>query len=104
MIGRDVIFKGLEMQFGSGESISFIANSGQVMNINQLIATATRSWDEQKIEEHCPREMQAFLNEGMFSIFGGGDKIVWKFTNTGQYSVKSGYEVLSNTALDTEGW
>lgn len=46
--------------------------------------------------ENCPEVMQKDLRGRIFSIFGGSDRFLWRFNQSGDYTVKSGYKILSS--------
>lgn len=56
-------------------------------------------WDIYRLLS-CPNnEVLNALRQKLLYVFEGVDKRVWSYTNNGEYSVKSGYEVLHKCDL-----
>lgn len=60
--------------------------------VNQIIALSSRMWNEAVVQKSCNPGIHNYLKDRMFSIYGGR---VWKY-NFGEYTIKSGYQLLSN--------
>ena len=62
--------------------------------VEVLINQATRRWRNEVID-HCFSLIEAEVIKGIpLSSTSQLDKLIWPFTPTGQYSVKSGYRFL----------
>ena len=109
--GREVILKGALWRVGDGQHIRIWGDNwlplknkakvtspqilGQVnTSVAVLINESTRSWRSDVID-HVFELAEAAIIKGIpLSSFSQEDKLIWPFTPSGQYTVKSGYRFL----------
>ena len=129
--GRDVILKGALWRVGDGKQIKIWGDNWlptkyqpkvvsqmifgqQNSSVEALINQQTRSWESEVID-HCFNVAEAAMIKSIpLSSSPQPDKLIWPFTPTGMYSVKSGYRflseesnvqpLLSNSSSQGAGW
>lgn len=108
MIGRETIANNIKWSVGNGESICIRENrwliqgfiGGQASQtepfwVSELINTETREWKQQVIQQLYE---PSIANEILAIPLGQQpqlDMLLWTGTKTGQYSVKSGYNIAT---------
>lgn len=61
------------------------------MKVAEFINPTTKVWDKGKLESYIPpEEMQKICNIPI-SLVGAQDKLIWRHTSSGKYTVNSGY-------------
>ena len=110
--GREVLKKGGRWRVGNGKDISIwsdawlpsistprVSNSMGIdfpeVRVNSLINAQTRNWDEDLLQAlFKPEEVQLIrgISLGDVSV---RDRMIWPHTQSGTYTVKSGYNLLS---------
>ncbi|KAL4621404.1 hypothetical protein ACB092_06G225000 [Castanea dentata] len=91
LIGRDVILKGALWR---PKVISPIIFEPQNSSVEVLINQSNCRWRSEVID-HCFNLAEAKMIKNIpLSSTSQPDKLIWPFTPTGQYSVKSGYRFL----------
>ncbi|KAK5802174.1 hypothetical protein PVK06_029757 [Gossypium arboreum] len=71
------------------------------MNVNQLIEAETNTWDKELIHKIVDEDTARHILSITISGTNTGDMLVWKYEGSGEYTVKSGYRVLSTELLQT---
>lgn len=106
--GRKLIMDGVQWNVGNGESIQFWNDSwvpsisgGKVSPIHpdvddrtmvsQFINPITKRWDEGQLKLCIPINQVQEVSKIPISISGARDRLIWRDTKTGVYTVKSGY-------------
>ncbi|MCH94197.1 ribonuclease H protein, partial [Trifolium medium] len=68
------------------------------ITVNELMNTNVKSWNKEKIESIFPLHItNRILNTPLFDMIEE-DSLIWEDNIHGQYSVKSGYKLMSNAA------
>ena len=116
--GHDVLLKGAKWRVGCGKSISVWLDawlppldhlrvlSPQVegfenLKVFDLIDPESNSWDENLLHGLFIPEEVNLIKSIPLCITLVEDKLVWPFTASGEYSVKSGYNFLAMNNLET---
>ncbi|XP_058201480.1 uncharacterized protein LOC131316197 [Rhododendron vialii] len=106
--GRNLIQEGVQWSVGNGESIQFwddnwipdlngtkVASLPNVqrepLKVVEFINHVTKTWDSEKLKCVVPAAEVEAICKIPISLTGLPDKLIWKHTNSGNYTVKSGY-------------
>lgn len=76
LLGNKSFWKELTCKFGQGitfNSIQFNNTEDRTMNVNQLIISTSRWWDEDLLTRSYPEVMQNDIRWKLFSMYGGND-------------------------------
>ena len=117
--GRDVLLKGAKWRVGFGKSISVWLDawlppldhprilSPQVkgfedLKVFDLIDPESKRWDENLLHGLFVPEEVSLIKNIPLCITSVEDKLVWPFTASGEYTVKSGYNFLVKVNSNTQ--
>lgn len=75
----------------------------QETTVSTIMHQNSRSWDVWKILDTFPRNQVAKIIATPILPAGEQDKLIWPFSKTGSYKVKSGYHIekVSRSEKDT---
>jgi hypothetical protein len=111
---RQILMNGYRWSIGNGNNIKVMSDpwlrekegtwipSPQVqgaynITVNELMVENVKMWDKVKIESLFPQHIaKCILGIPLFDTFEE-DKLIWVDSKYGQYSVKSGYNLLLNS-------
>ncbi|XWS32954.1 hypothetical protein CRYUN_Cryun22dG0035200 [Craigia yunnanensis] len=102
--GRDVCLKGMDIQVWGGNQSYIVDNSIKMVNkgsreglpkLSQLICPLTHTWNTKKIDFQPNHDINQKVFMKALSVYGGQDRLVWKFNHRGDYSMKSAYHMLA---------
>ncbi|KAG5527030.1 hypothetical protein RHGRI_028084 [Rhododendron griersonianum] len=106
--GRKLIKEGTQWNVGNGELIRLwedkwipdilggvvskpVGNFVDEVKVAEFINPTTKVWDRGKLECCIPLEEVQKICNIPISLVGAQDKLIWRHTNSGKYTVKSGY-------------
>lgn len=107
---QNLLKSGLKWIVGNGESINIWKDpwisskparpatgpGGEThphLKVKDLINNISKIWDEQLINRLLSQEDVQYVRNIRPSITNGEDKLIWSYTSTGAYNVKSGYHL-----------
>ena len=67
---------------------------GTSTKIDSFICLRSHNWNYEAIEQHLNQDLKHRILRKTFSIMGGQDRYVWKYSYDGEYSVKTVYLVI----------
>lgn len=100
-LGRDLIIKGIDMQIWSENSVEVTSCMNNIIKLAHLISHTNNTERMKNIGDRPMLESN--LANRAFSLFGGSDMIVWKFTSSGDYTVKTSYKLLNAQEISLDG-
>ena len=97
-----MVLKSVDVQVWSGQQ-TIVANGVLVQqddnnfpHLKGLVCPLTHTWKSYQALSNLNHDELRILQHRAFSIFGGQDKIVWKFNNNGDYTMSSAYWIFFN--------
>ena len=111
LIGRDVLVEGSRWRVGDGESINvwrdpwlpsvflpFVSSQAAAgrenLRVRELIKSGTNEWNSLLLQQlFCARDI-ALIESIPLCSSKVDDTLIWPFTPSGSYTVKSGYRFL----------
>ena len=115
--GRDVLMKGATWRVGCGESIgvwndawlpsleyprmlSNMVTSFEDMKVNDLVDPVSNQWDAGLLQGlFSSQEVELIMSIPLCRTYIE-DKLIWLYTSSGNYTVKSGYNFLTAAKTD----
>lgn len=91
-------------QINSGQQVSlhspfwWNASSGNHnLKVHDLLDTSASSWNQDQVNQLFPLEAQHHILSTPFALDGTPDRLIWKLSPDGTYSVSLGYHLLLTT-------
>ena len=105
LVGKDVCKKGIDAQIWNEEqafiSQNFIKNTisepgKESHKLNHIINPFSHTWQTSNATSILSHDEACLIHLRTFFIFGGQDRLVWKFNSSGDFSIASAYRMLFN--------
>lgn len=118
--GRDILRTGLIKRIGDGADTNIwndnwlprnfnmrpicIVSANPPSQVSELIVHATKSWNEQALEEHLLPMDAEIVRQIPISYKAQQDFYAWQYERSGSFSVRSCYRLVVETKYRREAW
>ncbi|KAG2240190.1 hypothetical protein Bca52824_090951 [Brassica carinata] len=118
LYGRELLNKGLQVQVGCGNTTkmsdpwlptipprapSLLPYTNPLLEVSSLIDPRTNQWDQQRLMDSIDHIDHQIIHRIYLPPVPQHDNVVWSYTKDGNYTVKSGYHMMtSNAPSDTD--